>query len=220
MSRAHAYRPRFVDIRIRPPGDEAEAEAPRCDWADCVGVGECRAPKGPDRLRDFYLFCPRHAAEYNKSWNFFAEMTEEQVRSYQAADSVGQRPTWNMRSDMGDRVRRWSRGRAGAQGANAGPRFNGGPAGGFFDAFDLFGGGARGERPRGGAHDPGLGKLEARALETLGFPGRTPLDEVRSRYAELVKRFHPDANGGDRSSEGRLQQVIHAYKTLKRAGMA
>jgi hypothetical protein len=218
MSRAHAYRPRFVDIRIRPPGEEAETEAPRCDWADCVGAGECRAPKGPDRLRDYYLFCPRHAAEYNKSWNFFAEMTDDQVRAYQTADVVGQRPTWNMRSDLGDRMRRWSRGRQGAHaGANGGARAAGGPTGGFYDAFDLFGGARDGRSP---PRDPELGKLEARALETLGFESRAPLDEVRARYAELVKRFHPDANGGDRSSEGRLQQVIHAYKTLKRAGMA
>jgi hypothetical protein len=211
MSRAHAYRPRFVDIRIRPPESEPEPELRRCDWADCVGVGECRAPKGPDRLRDYYWFCPSHAAEYNKSWNFFAQMSEEQVRSHQRADAYGQRPTWSMRSDRGDRVRRASK-----MGRNAGRR---GFANGFFDAFDLFGSESD---PRAAVRerDPQLGKLEARAYETLGFNGRTSPEEVRSRYAELVKRFHPDANGGDRSTEARLQQVIHAYKTLKRAGMA
>jgi hypothetical protein len=95
-------------------------------------------------------------------------------------------------------------------------------ANGFFDAFDLFGSDADPRRPNGdaGPRDPQMGKLEARAYETLGFAGRTPIEEVRARYAELVKRFHPDANGGDRSTEARLQQVIHAYKTLKRAGMA
>ncbi len=215
MSRAHAYRPRFVDIRIRPPGDEPEPEDVRCDWADCVGAGECKAPKGPNRLRDYYMFCPRHAAEYNKSWNYFAQMTEEQVRAHQKADAYGQRPTWNMRSDSGDRIRQAARLRRGGRG---GP--TGGAAGGFYDAFDLFGGAQQTRKPQDPRHDPTLGKLEAKALEALGFEGRTPLDEIRTRYAELVKRFHPDANGGDRSTEARLQQVIHAYKTLKKAGMA
>jgi hypothetical protein len=211
MSRAHAYRPRFVDIRIRPPGEEPEADVRRCDWAECVGAGECKAPKGPDRLRDYYWFCPAHAAEYNRSWNYFAQMSEEQIRAHQRADAYGQRPTWNMRSDSGDRVRQAARLRRGGRAY----------AGGFYDAFDLFGGAQEARRqhvdPR---HDPTLGKLEAKALETLGFEGRTPMDEIRARYAELVKRFHPDANGGDRSTEARLQAVIHAYKTLKRAGMA
>ncbi len=217
MSRAHAYRPRFVDIRIRPPGKEADAETARCDWAGCLGVGECRAPKGPDRLRDYYWFCPRHAAEYNKAWNYFAEMSDEQISAYQRADATGHRPTWNMRSDMGDRVRAWSQARPGRAGARAGGRD--GVRGGFFDAFDLFGA-ASDPRARARPRAPELGKLEARAYEALGFRAAAPVEEVRARYAELVKRFHPDANGGDRSSEGRLQQVIHAYKTLKRAGMA
>ena len=37
------------------------------------------------------------------------------------------------------------------------------------------------------------------------------------RYLELVKRCHPDANGGDRSAETKLQRVIKAYKTLQKA---
>ena len=40
---------------------------------------------------------------------------------------------------------------------------------------------------------------------------------IKARYKELVKRLHPDANGGDRSSETRLQDVIVAYKTLMSA---
>ncbi|HEX2560181.1 MAG TPA: molecular chaperone DnaJ, partial [Phenylobacterium sp.] len=36
---------------------------------------------------------------------------------------------------------------------------------------------------------------------------------------ELVKRFHPDSNGGDRSSEPKLQRVIRAYQSLRKAGM-
>lgn len=206
MARAQSYRPRFVDIRIRPPEEDVRAEERRCDWASCVAPGECRAPKGPDRLRDYYWFCPRHASEYNKSWNFFAEMSEDDVREYQKASATGHRPTWSMRTNSGPRARqtKWSEA---AQRAWAGE---------FADPFDLFNREDAAEGPR----RPTLGKLEERAFDTLGFQERAAPDEVRTRYAELVKRFHPDANDGDRTSEGRLQQVIEAYKTLKRAGMA
>jgi curved DNA-binding protein CbpA len=34
-----------------------------------------------------------------------------------------------------------------------------------------------------------------------------------------VRRLHPDANGGDRAGENRLQRVIRAYQALRKAGM-
>jgi DnaJ-class molecular chaperone len=43
---------------------------------------------------------------------------------------------------------------------------------------------------------------------------------VKARYKQLVKQVHPDANGGDRSYEDRLREVINAYNTLKAAGLA
>jgi DnaJ-class molecular chaperone len=42
---------------------------------------------------------------------------------------------------------------------------------------------------------------------------------IRARYTELVRRLHPDANGGDRAGENRLQRVIRAYQALRKAGM-
>jgi curved DNA-binding protein CbpA len=40
---------------------------------------------------------------------------------------------------------------------------------------------------------------------------------IKVRYKELVKRFHPDANGGDRTNEDRLKTVNQAYATLRKA---
>ena len=202
-----------MDIRIRPPGEEPADEEKRCDWADCTGSGDCRAPKGPDRLRDYYWFCPRHAAEYNKAWNFFAQMSDDEVRAYQAAAATGHRPTWNMKTNTGARAGNEAEARARAAQA----KFRAGFRDDLWDPFDLFG--PRPE-PREAPRERSLGKLEARAYETLGFDGRASVEDVRVRYTELVKRFHPDSNGGDRSTESRLQEVIHAYKTLRRAGMA
>jgi hypothetical protein len=213
MSRAHSYRPRFVDIRIRPPEAEPEPHEKQCDWGGCMGVGECRAPKGPDKLRDYYWFCPSHAAEYNRSWNFFAKMSEDEVRAYQKAASTGHRPTWNMKTNSTARAKGSTRTHAGQRFAKAAFSAE------MFDAFDLFGPEAEARReaaPRAAK----LGRLETRAFETLGFDGRAAVEEVRARYTELVKRFHPDSNGGDRSTETRLQDVITAYKTLRKAGMA
>ncbi|WP_425299848.1 J domain-containing protein [Pseudomonas asplenii] len=41
---------------------------------------------------------------------------------------------------------------------------------------------------------------------------------LRQRYSELVRRYHPDRNGGDRSHEARLQEVVDAYNHLRKLG--
>ena len=61
---------------------------------------------------------------------------------------------------------------------------------------------------------------ERKALDALGLEvGATPV-QVKIRFKELVKRFHPDANGGDRSTEERLVEVIRSYNYLKSVGFA
>src|SRR5258708_13907914 len=97
MPAAFRYRPRFIDSRVRPPKTEAEAEAEAdvhalrpgervCDHHGCRAAGSTRAPKSRDLPDDHYWFCQAHAAEYNRSWNFFAGMSEAQVRDRIAED--------------------------------------------------------------------------------------------------------------------------------------
>ncbi|MFN7281569.1 MAG: J domain-containing protein, partial [Brevundimonas sp.] len=77
-------------------------------------------------------------------------------------------------------------------------------------------------REQAAAEEEGLrlGKLERQALADLDLDARTDKAAVKPRYHELLKRFHPDLNQGDRGAEAKLQRVIKAYKTLKKAGMA
>ena len=91
--------------------------------------------------------------------------------------------------------------------------------GAFRDAFGLFA--VRESRPRPPRAPPGtaLG-LERSALADLDLDVRTPRRRHPPRYIELVKRCHPDANGGDRSAEHKLQGAPKAYKTLRKARLA
>lgn len=199
------YRPRFKDIRIKPPSDRAAPEERVCEWPGCRAHGDCKAPKGTADLNDMHWFCQRHAAQYNKSWNFFEDMDEDAVAAFNASAHYGHRPTWNFRFNTGKTTK--------AQRASKDFRD------GFTDPFGLFG-----DRPEGDPtpeqHRKQFGKLQAAALETLNLDGHESKSVVKKRYAEMVKRFHPDANGGDRSSEEQLGRVIHAYQILKNAGMA
>lgn len=58
---------------------------------------------------------------------------------------------------------------------------------------------------------------EREALSAMGLGGDADRKALRQRYSELVRRFHPDRNGGDRSHEGQLQRVVEAYQLLRRA---
>jgi curved DNA-binding protein CbpA len=209
MATAFQYKPRFVDIRVRPPAPE-EAEPPPalepgerlCDHVGCRRPASTRAPKTRHPQAEHYWFCQAHAAEYNRAWNFFSGMTEAEIRARLADEmATGGRPTWSFGSGMRNREAAARRG--------------------FFrDAFGIF----SQTRPRSGeaeaAADRRLGKLERAALADLDLDLNAPAPAIRARYIELVKRCHPDANGGDRSAEHRLARVIRAYKTLRKAKLA
>jgi len=217
MSAAFQYKPKFVDIRVKPPkpGEEeakndVNALKPgekRCDWPDCLKAGATKAPKGREMLNEHYWFCTGHAAEYNKSWDYFAGLSEGEIRRRQTDEAVtGGRPTWAFRASPHSREAAASAARAGAS---------------FSDPFGILRKAqrraqARAETAMGSRK---VGRIERMALADLDLEGDAGKVMIRARYTELVKRLHPDVNGGDRSTEAKLQRVIKAYKTLVAAGL-
>ena len=218
MPAAFNYKPKFVDIRVRPPkeGEKEEAQADvytlkpgekPCDWPECRKAGATRAPKSREHLNEHYWFCQGHAGEYNKNWDYFAGMTDAEQRAAYESRATGERPTWTFSASRQSRE-------AAAFAAKMGT------GKGYRDGFGLFGdrhGGASAEAvASGGRH---LGKLERRALAELDLPENSDAGAIRLRYLDLVKRCHPDSNGGDRSTEDKLQRVLKAYKVLRGAKM-
>jgi hypothetical protein len=204
MSGSFAYTPRFVDIRVRPPRDEPRVEVPEtalCDRVGCPKAGVCKAPKARDRLNEFWFFCEAHAGEYNRNWNFFAGMSDDEFAAWQQSESVGHRPTWDARK---------------------GPPLNGAyrkvDEGRFGDVHGMFRD-QTARRTRAEPTAPRRSKLQLTALEILGLEGDATPEMIRSSYAELVKKYHPDSNGGDRTFEAQLVRVVKAWKALKQAGL-
>ena len=70
----------FDRIRIRPEAaDAAPEEAPRCEWAGCDHPGGYRAPKGRHREGEYHNYCLDHVREYNKSYNYFAGIRDDDI---------------------------------------------------------------------------------------------------------------------------------------------
>jgi hypothetical protein len=198
--------PLFDRIRVKPDQDRRlREELPACQWPKCNAPATHRAPKGRLRASEYWQFCLDHVREYNNSYNFFAGMSEDAVAEYQKDAITGHRPTWKMGS-LGGR-----RGRPGNY------RTEGWAA---EDPFSLFGettGGSSGHaRPT--AEGRKILNAQRRALDVLGLEADAKRADIKARFKVLVKRHHPDANGGDRGSEDQLRDIIAAYNYLKSAG--
>jgi len=200
--------PLFDRIRVKPDQDRRlRAELPPCEWPGCDGGATHRAPKGREQANQYWRFCLDHVREYNSTYNFFAGMNEDAVQKYQKDALTGHRPTWKMGSLGGKRGARPGKGFRGSDYVSD-------------DPFSLFGdNGARANTGRAKtAEGRKVFNAQRRALETLGLEDDASRADIKSKFKTLVKRHHPDANGGDRGSEARLREIIQAYNYLKSAG--
>lgn len=177
-----------------------EGAANSCAVPGCAEPGEFKAPltassfDGPGAWR---WMCLEHVREHNARYNYFAGMTSDEIEAAQSP-VAGWDPS--------------SRAFAHA-GADPAPAW-----GDFRDPLDAISG-RFGRRFRGGA-EPQHSRFsgaEQRALDVLGLATDTDLHTVRKRYSELVRRYHPDRNGGDRRHEGKLGQVLEAWQLLRKA---
>ncbi len=176
----------------------ADGDLRGCDWPGCTETGEFKAPKSRQALNEYHWFCLMHIRAYNKSWNYYAGMSDQEVEADRRRDTVWRRPSWPL-------------------GGDAEGEFRFGPDGPeFSDPFGFFA--EDGEaRPggNGGAEDTGGAQASHRAaLAVFALKHPATAETVKARYKELVKRHHPDANGGAKSAEEKLKEINEAYHTL------
>src|SRR5947209_16183306 len=179
--------PLFDRIRVKPGQDRRRrADRPACEWPGCDGAATHRAPKGRLREGEYWRFCLEHVREYNHSYNYFAGMSDEAVARFQKDAITGHRPTWKL--GLNGKQPGSANGRVyAAFGAAADP----------FGVYSEFGGQTRQtERPPPGRT---VRNAERKALDTLGLDSGAHSAEIKARFKLLVKRHHPDANGGDRT---------------------
>ncbi len=195
------------DMRIKPDKNPKAAPKPEerlCEAKGCIGPGNCRVSKSPQHLDEYLWYCPAHARAHNESWDYFKGMDDADIERFREEALLGHRPTW----PLGKRA---AKARTGTR--HQDPLH-------VHDSHALFGEDTA-ENPTGPRRPQRhLTRLQAMAMDTLQLAHDATLNEIKARYKELVKRFHPDANGGDRGAEERLKQVIKAYGVLRQAGLA
>lgn len=177
-----------------------------CAEPGCAEPGEFRAPPlegaggRSDQPQPFRWLCLDHVRAFNSRYNFFDGMTADEIHHAQHPIHGWERETRAFAANAGDRPPRWAD---------------------FADPLEAiqgrFANGRNAARQAGRKDGRPLTPGDRQALETLGLGIDASLREVRTRYSDLVRRFHPDRNGGDRSHEARLGDVIAAWQLLRKS---
>ena len=194
---------------MRPHKFHGRYDAPnrRCEAPGCEHAGEFRAPgersPGPDGPGDWRWLCLDHVRAHNAAYDWFAGMSPDEILEAQSP-IAGWRPETRAFRDggMGSAMPPWAD---------------------FEDPLDAIGARAAQirrraqERQATAAEQARFTRSERDALNAMGLGLETDRHGLRRRYSELVRRYHPDRNGGDRRHEGKLQRVVEAYQLLRKA---
>ncbi len=192
-----------IRIKSRRGGKKVKPEVPQCGWEDCDKPGIHKAPKSHQSNSEFYNFCLEHVRKYNQSFNYFAKENEEkdqlEAALHRAALSgeqlhfgknpIPKKPRKVKSSTAADPLHLYARLAARSKSDNPDKK----PV-------------------------KRLMPSDRDALGALGLKGHQSTNEIKTAYKALVKIHHPDANGGDKSSEERLRIIITAYTHLKQRG--
>ncbi|HEY7749358.1 MAG TPA: DnaJ domain-containing protein [Aestuariivirgaceae bacterium] len=198
----------FDSVRVKPAeGRERREHHPVCAWPGCSRPGTHRAPRGREFEGQYLNLCLDHVRDYNRDYNFFKGLDDAAVSSFQKDAVTGHRPTWRLGENS------WASSKSGKKPPSGGFRHNARRV----DPFGLFG---KPDRAHEDASRPArtTRNAELKALHSLGLEEGASSEEVKTRYKTLVKRLHPDANGGSRETEDKLKEVIQAYDYLCSSG--
>ncbi len=174
----------------------SQQEVRSCDYPGCAAEGHHKAPKNRE-LREYYYFCEAHIREYNRAWDYYAGMNENQIESDRSLDYTWRRPTWQF----------------GSLDQNKSKPFV------FHNIKDPFGF----FHPKPKNHEAAeeeiiLSADQREALQVLGLEKVTDSNTIRTTYLELVKRHHPDHHPDDPKADERLKEINKAYSLLKEVG--
>src|SRR5437764_3139445 len=175
-----------------------EGAQANCAVPGCTAPGEFKAALQPanfDGPGAWRFLCLEHVREHNTRYNFFDGMSPEEITEAQSPLAGWERPSRKFAANGSDPPPRWSD---------------------FSDPLDAISTRFANLKDRSGQPSR-FTKAEKRALSVLGLGDDADRHQLRQRYSGLVRRYHPDKNGGDRSQERRLGEVIEAYQLLRKA---
>ena len=163
-----------------------------CDWINCNNLGEYKAPVEKDNSKKYRLLCLEHIKEFNKNWNYFENMNDEEIVEFIKADMTWHKPTQNFSAQDNFFKILWNNALKEDLRENGIDKSQVNTTHFSFTSEDL------------------------KAFEILGLDVSINWENIRSKFKKLVKKFHPDMNLGNKKFEEKLKVITLAYTQLKR----
>tara|TARA_B100001079_G_C16252175_1_gene443913 strand:- start:243 stop:755 length:513 start_codon:yes stop_codon:yes gene_type:complete len=161
-----------------------------CEWSKCKKIGVYRAPIEKDNSKKFKLLCLEHIKVFNKSWNYFADMKEEEIENFIKSDLTWHKPTKSFGSSENFFRILWVNALDDKPGMFKDSIFKNFKKSKFSDK-------------------------DRDALKILGLKNDTNWSDIQKRFKILVKKYHPDKNRGSRKYEDVLKKITLAYSQLR-----
>tara|TARA_B100002051_G_scaffold245143_1_gene252306 strand:- start:548 stop:1156 length:609 start_codon:yes stop_codon:yes gene_type:complete len=167
----------------------------KCDRENCNKKGEFKAPKSRISLNEYFYFCLEHVKEYNKSWDFYKGLSVNQIENSMRHDIIWNRPSWPLKGNpykVMEQINNF-----------------------FNEEIDEF-------NPKEGENSFFKNKLlnenlsieENEALKILNLKLPLTMDKIKKNYKKLVKIFHPDVNGNNKTAEEKFKEINKSYKII------
>ena len=162
-----------------------------CDWNNCKELGEYKAPVEKDNSKKFRLLCLEHVKEFNKNWNYFSGMNDNQVLDFLKSDMVWHKPTQSFSSSDNFFKILWN------------------------DALKNEKDNSKFKNEFNNMYKFQFNHSDIKAFGILGVDVGLKWEKVQEKFKKLVKKFHPDMNSGNKKFEDKLKVITLAYTQLK-----
>jgi len=162
-----------------------------CEWQNCRERGKFKAPLEKDNSNSYKWLCQDHIKLFNKSWNYFEGMSQQEIEVFLKSDLTWHRPTQKFGSSDNFFNILWN---------NA-----------LSDKFNLF----NEEKILNNLKSVKLSEKDKDAFKILELEFNSDWQSIQKKFKTLVKKFHPDRNSGNRKFEDKLKKVTLAYSHLK-----
>jgi hypothetical protein len=137
----------------------------------------------------YQYLCLEHVREFNRAWDYFEGWSSDQIEDFRDGVAHGHRPTWKI----------------GAQ-----PFFTNEKLQDSF--FRMMGE----EPPKRKKPETRAERREREALAMLNLEPGATFTAIKAEYKKLVKKYHPDVNKGDKTSEETFKRITAAYTLLSK----
>ncbi len=162
-----------------------------CDWNNCKELGEYKAPVERDNSKKFRMLCLKHVKEFNKNWNYFSGMNDNQIMNFLKSDMTWHKPTQSFSSSDNFFKVLWNN--------TLRDEFDSKKLKSDFNHMRQF----------------KFDNKDIKAFEILGLSVGMKWMNIQKKFKTLVKKFHPDMNLGNKKYEDKLKMITLAYTQLK-----